>query len=152
MGAPPGYVYWIGAGFPLGLVCLILVLGTLFNIFDMKWVYIATVVLFEGGSDLCGAAPNSMNADCWPVSSPSRSILSPGRLSISLSSTKSSSLLPAFSCWVVVVPWWLIYGLSILAAVESGLSMVTGYTVSTLTAKPEDAEWCPNWWPSIAGR
>ena len=52
---------WIGAGFPLGSVCVILLLGTLFNTFDMKWVYIATVVLFEVGSALCGAAPN-MNA------------------------------------------------------------------------------------------
>ncbi|KAJ5598579.1 hypothetical protein N7537_008663 [Penicillium hordei] len=31
-----------------------------------------------------------------------------------------------------------LYGLSILTAVGSGLSMVTGYTVSTLTTKPED--------------
>ncbi|CAG8907130.1 unnamed protein product [Penicillium egyptiacum] len=52
---------WIGAGFPLGSVCVILLLGTLFNTFNMKWVYIATVVLFEAGSALCGAAPN-MNA------------------------------------------------------------------------------------------
>lgn len=52
---------WIGAGFPLGSVCVILLLGTLFNTFDMKWVYVATVVLFEAGSALCGAAPN-MNA------------------------------------------------------------------------------------------
>ncbi|PKY06171.1 major facilitator superfamily transporter [Aspergillus campestris IBT 28561] len=52
---------WIGAGFPLGSVCVILLLGTLFNTFNMKWVYIATVVLFEVGSALCGAAPN-MNA------------------------------------------------------------------------------------------
>lgn len=32
-----------------------------------------------------------------------------------------------------------IYGLSVLVAVGSGLSMVTGYTVATLTTKPEDA-------------
>ncbi|GAB1215368.1 hypothetical protein ATERTT37_004554 [Aspergillus terreus] len=52
---------WIGAGFPLGSVCVILLLGTLFSTFNMKWVYITTVVLFEVGSALCGAAPN-MNA------------------------------------------------------------------------------------------
>ncbi|KAG2417611.1 hypothetical protein HFD88_008830 [Aspergillus terreus] len=52
---------WIGAGFPLGSVCVILLLGTLFSTFHMKWVYITTVVLFEVGSALCGAAPN-MNA------------------------------------------------------------------------------------------
>lgn len=32
-----------------------------FNAFNMKWIYIATVVLFEVGSAVCGAAPN-MNA------------------------------------------------------------------------------------------
>lgn len=52
---------WIGAGFPLGSVCVVLLLGTLFNTFNMKWVYIATVVLFEVGSAVCGAAPE-MNA------------------------------------------------------------------------------------------
>lgn len=49
---------WIGAGFPLGSVCVILLLGTLFSTFNMKWIYIATVVLFEIGSALCGGAPN----------------------------------------------------------------------------------------------
>ncbi|KAL4893111.1 major facilitator superfamily domain-containing protein [Aspergillus ambiguus] len=52
---------WIGAGFPLGSVCVILLLGTLFSTFNMKWVYIVTVILFEAGSALCGAAP-TMNA------------------------------------------------------------------------------------------
>lgn len=36
-------------------------------------------------------------------------------------------------------PTGTIYGLTILVAVGSGLSMVTGYTVATLTTKPEDA-------------
>ncbi|KAK7707840.1 hypothetical protein SLS64_005057 [Diaporthe eres] len=49
---------WIGAGFPLGSVCVILLLGTLYNSFNIKWVFIATVVLFEAGSALCGGAPN----------------------------------------------------------------------------------------------
>ncbi|KAK0637630.1 Efflux pump patC [Lasiodiplodia hormozganensis] len=48
---------WIGAGFPLGSVCVILLLGTLYNTFNIKWVFIATVVLFEAGSALCGGAP-----------------------------------------------------------------------------------------------
>lgn len=49
---------WIGAGFPLGSVCVILLLGSCFNAFNMKWVYITAVVLFEAGSALCGGAPN----------------------------------------------------------------------------------------------
>lgn len=52
---------WIGAGFPLGSVCVILLLGTLLNTFNMKWIFIASVLLFEAGSALCGAAPG-MNA------------------------------------------------------------------------------------------
>lgn len=50
---------WIGAGFPLGSVCVILLLGTLYTSFNIKWVFITTVVLFEAGSALCGGAPNS---------------------------------------------------------------------------------------------
>ncbi|KAJ5813722.1 Major facilitator superfamily domain general substrate transporter [Penicillium pulvis] len=50
-------IAWIGAGFPLGSVCVILFLNTLFNTFNMKWVYFSTVVLFEAGSAICGAAP-----------------------------------------------------------------------------------------------
>ncbi|KAK2796117.1 hypothetical protein FQN52_000092 [Onygenales sp. PD_12] len=52
---------WVGAGFPLGSVCVILLLGVLFNTFNMKWTFVTTVVLFEAGSALCGAAP-TMNA------------------------------------------------------------------------------------------
>jgi MFS family permease len=49
---------WLGAGFPLGSVSVILLYGVLYQSFDMKWVYIVSLVLFEGGSALCGAAPN----------------------------------------------------------------------------------------------
>ncbi|KAI0887885.1 MFS general substrate transporter [Annulohypoxylon maeteangense] len=52
---------WVGAGFPLGSVCVILLLGTLYRTFNMKWNFVATTVLFEAGSALCGAAP-TMNA------------------------------------------------------------------------------------------
>lgn len=47
---------WVGAGFPLGSVCVILPFGNLYNNFNIKWVFFATVVLFEVGSALCGAA------------------------------------------------------------------------------------------------
>ena len=52
---------WIGAGFPLGSVAVILPLGALYTSFNMKWVYIASLLVFEAGSALCGAAPD-MNA------------------------------------------------------------------------------------------
>ncbi|KAI1132293.1 major facilitator superfamily domain-containing protein [Nemania abortiva] len=52
---------WIGAGFPLGSVAVILPYGFLFTKFNMKWLYIGGIVVFQAGSALCGGAP-SMNA------------------------------------------------------------------------------------------
>ncbi|KAL4740427.1 major facilitator superfamily domain-containing protein [Aspergillus similis] len=52
---------WIGAGFPLGSVAVILPYGFLYTTFNMKYLYIAGIVLFQVGSALCGAAP-TMNA------------------------------------------------------------------------------------------
>ncbi|KAK8071552.1 hypothetical protein PG996_004900 [Apiospora saccharicola] len=52
---------WVGAGFPLGSVCVILLLGKLYESFNLKWTLVATTLLFEVGSALCGAAP-TMNA------------------------------------------------------------------------------------------
>ncbi|KAI8630757.1 major facilitator superfamily domain-containing protein [Xylariaceae sp. FL1651] len=52
---------WVGAGFPLGSVVVILLLGKLYNMFNSKWNFITTVVLFEIGSAICGASP-TMNA------------------------------------------------------------------------------------------
>ncbi|MCJ1233888.1 hypothetical protein MMC14_001846 [Varicellaria rhodocarpa] len=48
---------WIGAGFPLGSVAVILPYNALFGKFNMKWLYIGGVVVFQAGSALCGAAP-----------------------------------------------------------------------------------------------
>ncbi|KAF1938527.1 MFS general substrate transporter [Clathrospora elynae] len=48
---------WVGAGFPLSSVCVVLPLGNLYNSFNIKWVFFKTVVLFEVGSVICGAAP-----------------------------------------------------------------------------------------------
>ncbi|KAK2863642.1 hypothetical protein FQN49_004135 [Arthroderma sp. PD_2] len=49
---------WLGSGFPLGSVATILPIGALYNIFSIKIVYIVSIVLFEAGSALCGAAPD----------------------------------------------------------------------------------------------
>jgi len=49
---------WIGSGFPLGSVAVILLYGSLFNHFNLKWLFISGVALFEIGSVICGAAPN----------------------------------------------------------------------------------------------
>jgi len=52
---------WIGSGFPLGSVAVILVFGVLYTSFNMKWLFVTSMILFEGGSALCGGAP-SMSA------------------------------------------------------------------------------------------
>ncbi|KAL6904127.1 major facilitator superfamily domain-containing protein [Trichoderma evansii] len=52
---------WVGIGFPMGSVATILLLGSLYGSFDIKWLYLASIILFEVGSAVCGAAP-SMNA------------------------------------------------------------------------------------------
>jgi MFS family permease len=49
---------WIGAGFPMGTVAVVLLNGTMYTNFNMKWMYIFSLALFEIGSALCGAAPN----------------------------------------------------------------------------------------------
>ena len=49
---------WLGSGFPLGSVAVILLIGSLYAKFDQKWVYIGSIILFEVGSALCGAAPS----------------------------------------------------------------------------------------------
>ncbi|KAG8164202.1 hypothetical protein KVR01_006120 [Diaporthe batatas] len=48
---------WIGVSFVLGQA-LILPIGKSFGIFNMKVVFITSLILFEAGSAICGAAPN----------------------------------------------------------------------------------------------
>ncbi|GKT41336.1 efflux pump DEP3 [Colletotrichum spaethianum] len=48
---------WIGTGFALGTM-FILLWGKLYGVFNIKWVYIFNIFLFEAGSVICGAAPN----------------------------------------------------------------------------------------------
>ena len=49
---------WIGAGFPLGSVAVILPVGVLYGLFNVKWTYLASVFMFQLGSAVCGSAPN----------------------------------------------------------------------------------------------
>ncbi|KAI1263591.1 major facilitator superfamily domain-containing protein [Xylariaceae sp. FL1019] len=52
---------WLGVGFPLGSIAIILPLGKAYGAFDVKWLYFGSLTMFAAGSALCGAAPN-MNA------------------------------------------------------------------------------------------
>ncbi|KAK6852072.1 MFS transporter [Apiospora arundinis] len=52
---------WIGTAFPLGSLCAILPGAALYSVFNLKIMFIGSIILFEAASALCGAAPN-MNA------------------------------------------------------------------------------------------
>jgi hypothetical protein len=52
---------WVGIGFPMGSVSVILLLGWFYALFEIKYLIIGSIVAFETGSALCGAAP-TMNA------------------------------------------------------------------------------------------
>lgn len=54
-------IAWLAAAFSLSATALTLPFGQFFQVFNAKWLYILSVVLFEVGSAICGAAPN-MNA------------------------------------------------------------------------------------------
>lgn len=55
---------WVGIGFPMASVAVILFLGRLYDLFDTKILVLSSIALFEGGSALCGGAPN-MTAMIW---------------------------------------------------------------------------------------
>ncbi|KAF4504955.1 hypothetical protein G6O67_006960 [Ophiocordyceps sinensis] len=48
---------WLSVGFMIGGMAMVLPLGKLYAIYDSKWVYIASTVVFLAASALCGAAP-----------------------------------------------------------------------------------------------
>ncbi|KAF3404629.1 putative efflux pump gsfJ [Talaromyces pinophilus] len=48
---------WIGTGFPLGSVAVIMPFGFAYGTFNNKWVYIISLVIFSTGSAICGGAP-----------------------------------------------------------------------------------------------
>jgi MFS family permease len=49
---------WVGIGFPMASVAVILLLGRLYDLVDIKILILVSTALFEGGSALCGGAPN----------------------------------------------------------------------------------------------
>ncbi|EEH37138.2 hypothetical protein PAAG_07694 [Paracoccidioides lutzii Pb01] len=49
---------WLSVAFMIGGVAMVLPFGRLYGLFDVKSLYIASVILFQGGSALCGGAPN----------------------------------------------------------------------------------------------
>lgn len=51
-------VPWLANAFALAAASLLLPWGRLYSLFNSKHLYISSVVIFEAGSALCGAAPN----------------------------------------------------------------------------------------------
>lgn len=48
---------WVGVGFPMGSVAVILLVGALLHHFEVKRLMMASIAIFEVGSAICGAAP-----------------------------------------------------------------------------------------------
>lgn len=55
---------WLSVAFLIGAAGTNLVWGKVYSQFNIKWTYIATILVFEIGSAICGAAPNM---DCLIV-------------------------------------------------------------------------------------
>ncbi|KAJ5614140.1 hypothetical protein N7528_007794 [Penicillium herquei] len=49
---------WLGSGFPLGSIALLLSIGKAYGLWDIKWLWVSSIVIFQVGSAICGAAPN----------------------------------------------------------------------------------------------
>jgi MFS family permease len=50
---------WYGSAYMLTCAIFNPLSGAIYRFYDVKWVFMASVVLFEAGSGLCGAAPTS---------------------------------------------------------------------------------------------
>jgi MFS family permease len=51
---------WYGSAYMLATACLFPISGRIYRHYSTKWVFITSLVIFEAGSALCGAAPSSV--------------------------------------------------------------------------------------------
>ncbi|KAL2126044.1 hypothetical protein VTI74DRAFT_1868 [Chaetomium olivicolor] len=54
-----GDIGWYGSSYMLTTACAQLLFGRIYKFYNMKWAFLASIVVFEIGSVICGAAPNS---------------------------------------------------------------------------------------------
>ncbi|MCJ1472457.1 hypothetical protein MMC13_001105 [Lambiella insularis] len=54
-----GDVGWYGSAYLLTSCAFMLLMGKIYTFVNPKWLYLASLVIFEIGSVVCGAAPNS---------------------------------------------------------------------------------------------
>lgn len=52
-------IAWLSVAFIMGSLSFTLLYGQLYSQLLPKWLYVVSVVVFEAGSAVCGAAPNS---------------------------------------------------------------------------------------------
>ncbi|KAH8664706.1 azole resistance protein [Xylariales sp. PMI_506] len=50
---------WYGSGYMLTAACFFPISGRFYQVYSTKWTYVTSIVIFEVGSALCGAAPSS---------------------------------------------------------------------------------------------
>jgi MFS family permease len=50
---------WYGSAYMLTCACFFPVFGRVYQIYSRKWSFLVSILIFEIGSALCGAAPNS---------------------------------------------------------------------------------------------
>ncbi|KAI0193806.1 major facilitator superfamily domain-containing protein [Astrocystis sublimbata] len=55
-----GDIGWYGSAYQLTTAASQLLFGRVYKFYDIKWTFLISVVVFEVGSVLCGAAPNSI--------------------------------------------------------------------------------------------
>jgi MFS family permease len=55
-----GDIGWYGSAFFLTSCAFQLFLGKVYAIFSVKFTFLASIMVFEIGSAICGAAPNSL--------------------------------------------------------------------------------------------
>ncbi|KAI1420699.1 MFS general substrate transporter [Xylaria sp. FL1777] len=55
-----GDIGWYGSAYQLTTAAMQLLFGRVYKFYDIKWTFLATVAVFEIGSAICGAAPNSI--------------------------------------------------------------------------------------------
>ncbi|UNI21921.1 hypothetical protein JDV02_007866 [Purpureocillium takamizusanense] len=54
-----GDIGWYGAAYMLTTAAFQLVFGRIYRFYSLRWTFLTCIIIFEVGSALCGAAPNS---------------------------------------------------------------------------------------------
>lgn len=51
---------WYGSAYMLTAACFMPISGRVYQLYSTKWTFLLSILIFEVGSTLCGAAPNSI--------------------------------------------------------------------------------------------